>query len=85
MIRYFFHPDFYLVTYRASWSVFLQFKSGKGETFGEVVKIIKQFVLTFGNTKLGKTLKLLLLPTDVSRTNLCRELRANDLIPWKRE
>lgn len=67
MIRYFLHADFYLVTYRDSWSVVLQFKSGKGETFGEVVKIIEQFVLTFGNTKLGKPLKLLLLPTDVSR------------------
>ena len=68
MIRYFLHADFYLVTYRTSWSVILQFKSGKGETFGGVVKIIKQFVLTFGNTKLGKPLKLLLLPADVSRT-----------------
>ena len=67
MIRYFLRADFYLVTYRAIRSVVLQFKSGKGETFGEVGKIIKQFVLTFGNTKLGKPLKLLLLPTDVSR------------------
>lgn len=67
MIRYFLRADFYLVTYRAIRSVVLQFKSGKGETFGEVVKIIKQFVLTFGNTKRGKPLKLLLLPADVSR------------------
>lgn len=67
MIRYFLHAEFYLGTYRTIWSVLLRFKSGKGETFGEVVKIIKQFVLTSGNTKLGKPLKLLLLPTDVSR------------------